>query len=74
MVSFHSPSYNFQNLISAAQLSFKYAYAQQVATNDDELPVGDGYQANTASVSISTLLPVRAVRSSVAVSGNSLEK
>ncbi len=38
-VSFYSPAFNFQNLIAAAQLSFKYAYAQQVATNDDELRV-----------------------------------
>ena len=38
-VSFYSPAFNFQNLIGAAQLSFKFAYAQQVATNDDELRV-----------------------------------
>lgn len=38
-VSFYSPSYNLQNLINAPQLSFKYAYAQQVASNDDELKV-----------------------------------
>jgi hypothetical protein len=38
-VSFYTPSYNLQNIINAPQLSFSYAYAQQVASNNDELRV-----------------------------------
>ncbi|MDO8998615.1 MAG: M43 family zinc metalloprotease [Bacteroidota bacterium] len=38
-VSIYSPMYNFQNIINAPQLTFKYAYTQQVATNNDALKV-----------------------------------
>lgn len=38
-VSFFSPLYNLQNIINAPQLSFKYAYTQQVASNNDALNV-----------------------------------
>lgn len=38
-VSFYSPMFNLQNIINTPQLTFKYAYTQQVATNNDGLKV-----------------------------------
>ena len=38
-VSFYTPMYNLQNVVNAPQLSFKYAYTQQVASNNDALKV-----------------------------------
>ncbi|MBA2612417.1 MAG: T9SS type A sorting domain-containing protein [Bacteroidetes bacterium] len=39
VVSFFSPQYNLQNMITVPQVSFKYAYAQQAASNNDALKV-----------------------------------
>ncbi len=38
-VSIYSPLYNFQNLINAPQLSFKYAYAQRLIADNDVFKV-----------------------------------
>ncbi|MEI8137194.1 MAG: T9SS type A sorting domain-containing protein, partial [Bacteroidota bacterium] len=38
-VSFYTPQYNLQNIVNAPQMSFKYAYTQQVTSNNDALKV-----------------------------------
>ncbi|MBL7913093.1 MAG: T9SS type A sorting domain-containing protein [Bacteroidia bacterium] len=38
-VSIYSPNYNLQNILNVPQFSFKYAYSQQNASNNDALKV-----------------------------------